>query len=188
LARFFDPEQESWQTIRIALPRLTVTAKSPKDRAAPNQQIETMIAAWESSEWFHRPTWILGSIALPVGFAGLVVGRRCLQKWCPRWVARWRWRWAARQARRRIAFAAQDLRTGQLIDLLARFLTRGLNQTIPGSLEDLRVGLTRSIWAAEFAPALEQLQEVEFGPSRSGSLEDAIRLATLALELVETRA
>ncbi len=165
---FFDPERGTTVTQPVALPVLRILAAGSATTASPGSTIadawshlpsfrRTSIEQHQSFRWTYWLGWLLW---VPLVWAGIVLIKMALERLAPRWLEQLRWRSAARQAQ--IALKQETLSPVDVRHILARYLSTGLDRTLPADWESLHT----QAWQAprSLEPLLEQLRLMEFGP------------------------
>ena len=165
---FFDPERGITITQPVALPPLSILAAGSATNASPGSTIadawrhlpafrRTNIEQHYSYPWANWLNWLLWA---PLGWAGFILLRMTAERLAPHWLEQLRWQAAARQAQ--IALKRESLSPVDVRLILARYLSTGLDRTLPTDWESLH----SIAWQAprQLQPLLEQLRLMEFGP------------------------
>jgi hypothetical protein len=185
LACYFDPQREAWQMVQVQPPDLTVgSAPEYVPSPAETDRIRGLISEWLARERIPRPMVFTMALALPLGFAILVIIRWQAMRRFPDWFIRRRWRLAAQRANRQAA-RTEDI--SQLRQVLAGFLGMGLDRPVDPDIDSLSAALARAGLQDSFHPLLGGMQEAEFGPEQPGSQDQLIRLAGAAFASLEAR-
>ena len=165
---YFDPERGTTVTQPVALPALRILAAGSTTTASPGSTIsdawnhlpEFRRTSMEQHQTFRWAYWLGWLLWVPLVWAGIVLIRMAVERLAPHWLEQLRWSLAAQQAQ--IALKQEPLSPVDVRHILARYLSTGLDRTLPTDWESL----DSQAWQAPqpLKPLLEQLRLMEFGP------------------------
>jgi hypothetical protein len=182
LVRFLDPQHRQVQTLRLSIPTLHVVAGDIQAQESTaslpfstdwRQQLSQRSEQTGSRLWISR-----AALGLPFLFVLSVLLRSMLRRYCGNWLMQGRWRRAARSATRQIQRAAV-VDPGTLKTALARFLSAGLERPVTPEWPALQAALLEIPPSEKVPFILKIIQELEFGPPRFFSQDEARRNALL---------
>jgi hypothetical protein len=104
-------------------------------------------------------------MALPVIFVLFIAGRVIRIRFFAEALARRRWRSAARRAERQIDSSAPRQSAAHWKELVAQFLTRGLQKSVGSHIESIRSAFAASPFSEKSQLLVQAMQEFEFGPN-----------------------
>lgn len=165
---YFDPERGTAVTQPVALPPLRILAVGAATSLSPGS---TIADAWshlpafrrnsiEQHQLFRWTYWLGWLLWVPLVWAGIVLLRIALERLAPHWLEQLRWQSAARQAQ--ISLKQDALSPVDVRHILARYLSTGLDRTLPSDWESLHSHARQA--PRLLGPLLEQLRLMEFGP------------------------
>jgi hypothetical protein len=172
--QFFDPKSNHLQTVRIRIPVLNVISNVSagiKLNGKTADLIRNLPPSWQQilaakeREADGRLVFSRTAMALPVIFALCIIGRVLSIKLFGNALARLRWRSAARRAERQINSETARLDADWWKQLLAQFLTKGLQKKIPSDLESIRSAFAITGFSDKSEVVVQAVQELEFGPN-----------------------
>jgi hypothetical protein len=167
------------QTTRIRIPVLHVISNV----TANGGNATTPLASWPQALAAHereadsRLVFARAAMALPIIFALFIIGRAISMRFFSDFLAQLRWRSAARRAGRQIESVTILQNADHWDQLLARFLSRGLQRTISRDIESIRSAFAASPFSEESRSLMQAMQELEFGPNEYRHEEKVRRAA-----------